>query len=319
MTKRVTNIFVGVDVSKDHLDVYLLPSKKHMRIKNNSDGLNYLLRRLKKLHVSRIVCEASGGYESLLVSTMSQAEHAIWRIDPKRIKAFIASEGVKAKTDSIDAAMIALFAQQKQLAEYARIKSQKIDAEKLKAIVKRKETLTRIAAQEKTRLKHPQQSFCRQEIKDHITFIAQQIKILEQEIGKKITNNENWQQKSKIITSIPGIGETTTASLIAHIPELGTIGNKQVAALAGLVPYTCQSGNQTKQSRIREGRSAPRKALYMAALSAIQYNHDMKIFYNRLVKLGKKKKVALVAVMRKLIILVNVLICENRVWKELNV
>ncbi len=319
MTKMVAKIFVGVDVSKDHLDIFLLPSGKHMRIKNNSDGLDYLLRRLKNLPVSRIVCEASGGYESLLVSTMSQAEYAIWRIDPKRIKAFIASEGVKAKTDSIDAAMIALFAQQKQLAEYARIKLQKIDAEKLKAIVKRKETLTRIAAQEKTRLRHPQQSFCQEEIEDHVTFIAQQIKALEQEIDKIIKNDDDWQKKSKIIISIPGIGESTTASLIAHIPELGTIGNKQVAALVGLVPYTRQSGNHTKESRIREGRSAPRKALYMAALSAVQYNHDMKIFYNRLVGLGKKKKVALIAVMRKLIILVNVLLCENRVWKALNV
>lgn len=319
MTSKITKIFVGVDISKDHLDVYLLPSKKNMRIKNNSDGLNYLLSKLKKLNVGNIVCEASGGYENLLVTTMSQAGYAIWRIEPKRIKAFIASEGIKAKTDSIDAAMIALFAQQKQLPEYSRIKPQKVSAEKLKALVKRKEDLTRIAAQEKTRLKHPQQHFCRQEIENHIAFIKQQIKDLMQEIDTMIKDDEDWHQKSKIITSIPGIGEATTASLIAHVPELGTINSKKVAALVGLVPYTCQSGNYTKETRIREGRSAPRKAIYMAALSAIRYNYDMKIFYNRLVGLGKKKKVALIAVMRKLIILANILLWENRVWQALNV
>jgi transposase len=311
---NLTKIFVGVDISKDSLDVHLLPEKKYFRVQNDTSGLQKLMQNLSEYTVARIVCEASGGYETLLIRTLSQANYPIWLIEPKRIKAFIASEGIKAKTDKIDAAMIALFAQQKELSEQTRIKVSKLNEELLKELVKYKNNLTGIAAQEKTRMNHPQAIFCKEKMQQHIAFLNEQIEKVEKEIEQLIKSDDDWQQKQTIITSMPGAGKSTASALIAFMPELGKIGNKQAAALAGLVPYTKESGTYTKTATIREGRPLPRKALYMSALSAIQHNQDFKIFYNRLRESGKKPKVAIVAVMRKFIVLANVLLTENRTW-----
>jgi len=190
----------------------------------------------------------------------------------------------------------------------------KLNEELLKELVKYKNNLTGIAAQEKTRMSHPQAIFCKEKMQQHIAFLNEQIKKIEKEIEQLIKSDDDWQQKQTIITSMPGAGKSTASALIAFMPELGKIGNKQAAALAGLVPYTKESGTYTKTATIREGRPLPRKALYMSTLSAIQHNQDFKIFYNRLRESGKKPKVAIVAVMRKFIVLANVLLTENRTW-----
>src|SRR5438445_1246310 len=163
-------------------------------------------------------------------------------------------------------------------------------------------------------MSHPQAIFCKEKMQQHIAFLNEQIKKIEKEIEQLIKSDDDWQQKQTIITSMPGAGKSTASALIAFMPELGKIGNKQAAALAGLVPYTKESGTYTKTATIREGRPLPRKALYMSTLSAIQHNQDFKIFYNRLRESGKKPKVAIVAVMRKFIVLANVLLTENRTW-----
>src|SRR5579872_5693254 len=168
---KLTKIFVGVDVSKDNLDVCILPNKEFFRVKNNKNGLKQLQESLLGHEVARVVCEASGGYETLLVRTLSKADYAVWLIEPKRIKAFIASEGIKAKTDKIDSFMIASFAQQKELPEQTRVKVPKANAELLKALVQRKGTLTAIAAQEKTRLHQSLAIFCKEDIQKHIEFL----------------------------------------------------------------------------------------------------------------------------------------------------
>lgn len=312
---KLAKIFVGVDISKDNLDFCFLPAKQYLRLQNNDNGIKQLIKILSMYDVERIVCEASGGYETLLIRTLSRHGHRIWLIEPKRIKAFIASEGIKAKTDKIDAAMIALFAQQKNFPEHTRIKIPKQNEELLKALVKRKITLTNMLAQEKTRLSHPQAIFCKDKIQKHVDFMTAEVKDLEKEIEELIRNDDDWQQKQKIITSIPGAGRSTAATLIAFMPELGTTGNKQVAALLGTVPYVQESGKFTKTAIIKEGRPVPRKALYMSTLSAIQYNQDFKVFYNRLLNTGKKPKVALIAVMRKFIVLANVLLTQNKMWE----
>lgn len=313
---NLTKIFVGVDISKDSLDVCFLPENKHFKVQNDALGLKKMIQNLSEYDVKRIVCEASGGYEALLIRALSQTNYPIWLIEPKRIKAFIASEGIKAKTDKIDAKMIALFAQQKELSEQTRVKISKLNEDLLRELVKYKNNLTAIAAQEKTRMTHPQITFCKEKMQQHITFLNEQIKKVEKEIEQLIKHDDDWQQKQTIITSMPGAGKSTASALIAFMPELGKIGNKQAAALAGLAPYTKESGTCTKTATIREGRPMPRKALYMSTLSAIQHNQDFKIFYNRLLGSGKKPKVALVAVMRKFIVLANVLLTENRTWTK---
>jgi transposase len=311
---NLAKIFVGVDISKDHLDVFLCPVNQYFRVNNNTNGLEEILNKLSEYDVVRIACESSGGYEKLLIRTLSQAGHFVWLVEPKRIKSFIASEGIKAKTDKIDASMIALFAQQKELPEQTRIKIPKKNEELLKALVRRKNDLTGMVVKEKTRLAHPQVEFCQKKIQQHINFMSDQIKELEKEIEELINSDDDWKHKQEVITSIPGAGKGTAATLIAFFSELGSIGNKQVAALLGVAPYVNESGNFKKKSVVKEGRPIPRKMLYMPTLSAVQHNPDFKIFYSRLREEGKPAKVAIIAVMRKFIILANVLLSENRMW-----
>jgi len=311
---KLAKIFVGVDISKDNLDVFLRPLDQYFRVRNNVSGLNEILNKLSGYDTVRIVCESSGGYEKLLIRTLSNAGHFIWLVEPKRIKSFIASDGIKAKTDKIDASMIALFAQQKELPEQTRIKIPKKDEELLKALVRRKNDLTGMIVREKTRLIHPQVEFCKDKIQQHIDFMTAQVMGLEKEIEQLIDNDDDWKHKQDIITSIPGAGKGTSATLLAFFSELGSIGNKQVAALLGVAPYTNESGNHKKKSIVKEGRPLPRKMLYMPTLSAVRHNPDFKIFYERLRGEGKPPKVALIAVMRKFIILANVLLTENRLW-----
>lgn len=312
---NLTKIFVGVDVSKNNLDVFLRPVGQHFRLKNNIEGIEELLNHLSKYTVGRIVCEASGGYESLVTSALSRANYKIWLMEPKRIKSFIASEGIKAKTDKIDARMLALFAEQKELPEEMCVKTATTNEELLQALVKRREVIVKMVAQEKTRLDHPQSILCKDDIESLIAHLANKIENIDEKIQNIINGDSKMLDKQKIITSIPGAGKVLSATLIATMPELGKIENKSIAALIGVVPYTNESGNFKKQATIREGRPIPRKALYMPTLSAIRCNQDFKKFYNRLLSNGKKPKVAIVAVMRKFIIVANTLVAENRMWE----
>jgi transposase len=308
----ITKNFVGVDVSKSWLDVHIHPKKQTMRIDNTQAGIDKLLQIFPHNNITQIVCESSGGYENLLINICSNAGYKVWRVDPKRIKAFIASEGVKAKTDKIDAKMIALFASQK---ETSYTQSQRSDTdEKARALVRRKADLTEMAAIEKRRLKGPTGQFCKDQIEYLISIINEEIESLETEIHGLIAQNAELSAKNDILQSIPGIGKSTAAALIADMPELGTIDNKKIAALLGVVPYTKQSGTYKGCETIYGGRPAPRKALYMAALCATRYNEPMKFFYNRLREKGKKPKVAVVAVMNKLIVTINAMLRKNEKW-----
>ena len=309
---NITKNFVGVDVSKNWLDVYIHPKKQALRVDNTQVGIEQLLPTFSHNNIAQIVCESSGGYENLLISICANAGYKVWRIDPKRIKAFIASEGVKAKTDKIDAKMIALFASQKE-ASY--MQNQRSDTdEKVRALIRRKADLTEIAATEKRRLKGPTGQFCKDRIENFISIIDKEIKSLATEIEEMIEQNTELSAKSDILQSIPGIGKSTAAALIADMPELGTIDNKKIAALLGVVPYANQSGMHKGCETIYGGRPAPRKALYMAALCATRFNKPMKIFYDRLREKGKKPKVAVVAVMNKLISTMNAMLRKNEKW-----
>lgn len=312
--KNVTKNFVGVDVSKNWLDVDIHPMGKSMRVDNTSDGIEKLLNIFTHNNIAQIVCESSGGYENMLINMCTNAGYKIWRVDPKRIKAFIASEGIRAKTDKIDAKMIALFASQKE-ASYTQNTRSDLD-EKIRALVRRKADLTEMSSMEKKRLKGPTGHFCKDRIERHIKAIEQDILEIEQEIEELIKQSPKLSAKNDILQSVPGIGKSTAAALIADMPELGTIDNKKAAALLGVVPYTNQSGMHKGSETISGGRPAPRKALYMAALCATRFNPPMKEFYNRLRKKGKKPKVAVVAVMNKLITIMNAMLHKNQTWGQ---
>jgi transposase len=303
---------VGVDISKHHLDFYLHQVKKAFRISNSAEGIHQLKNVLMQYTIGQIVCESTGGYETLLCNTMQQSNYKMWCVEPKRIKAFITSEGIKAKTDKIDAKMIALFASQKQCA-YEQIQISE-DNKKLKNLVAVKAIMTENASVLKTQLK---QFFD----KDSSAYLKRQLRSLEKDIEKisnqinmLIKSNQEFENKAEIMTSIPGIGKTTAATFLAFLPEMGKVNNKAAAALVGVAPYVKQSGCYKGKARISGGRSQLRKVLYMAALSAIMHNPKLKVFYKRLIDDGKAHKVAMVAVMRKLVTYMNTLVKKGEKW-----
>jgi transposase len=310
----LSQIDVGVDISKQHLDVYLYQTGKEVHIPNSTEGLARLVKILAQYQVGQIVCEATGGYESLMCKTLRALNYKVWRVQPRRIKAFIASEGIKAKTDKIDAKMIALFASQKECAYDEHSRSE--NNEKLKNLVALKSSIIRSAAEIKTQLQQVSDADCTEFLNKNLQFYEKQITKLNTHIEQIISDDQDMSNKVKIMTSIPGIGDGTASTMLALLPELGTVNNKVAAALVGVAPYTRQSGNFKGQAKISGGRAPVRSMLYMAALTAIKYNPKLMEFYQRLIASGKVFKVAIVAVMRKLVIYLNTLVKKGELWNS---
>lgn len=311
--KTIPQVYVGVDVSKDHLDIHVHPQGKSFRIKNTTKEINKLARNLANLPVSQIVFESSGGYEFLLNKILNAASYSTWIVDPKRIRNFRLSEGIKVKTDAEDAKIIAQFASEKKRS-YQELEVP-TDQSKLRAFVRRKQDIAKMIATEKKRLKHPQQEHCVRDIKKTISFLEKQVKQLEMKIDALIKKNQEWCERSKIMQSVPGIGPGASSALLSHMPELGHIEGKQATALLGVAPYNNESGQFKGKAFIRDGRALPRHALYMAALTASRSNPILSKFYRKLIDMGKKPKVALIAIMRKLIIVINAMLHKSELWR----
>ncbi len=313
MQNIVPKVSVGVDVSKDHLDICLLPMGTEMHVENSISGLTGLLEELAKHDVNYVVCEPSGGYEQLLRTTLETAGYNVWLVDAIRIHAFIRSEGIRVKTDKYDAKMIALFASQKVRKHQSR--SITPAAQKLRAFVKRKLELTKMAAAEKTRLKQPLKSHIKQSLERSLQFLSEEMKVIEAEIAAMIEQDDDWSKRVEIVESVPGIGKSSAIALVTEVPELGDLENKQAASLIGVAPITRRSGKYVGVSSIQGGRPHPRQVLYMCALSASRCNPLLKAFYDRLIATGKKAKVALIAVMRKLVTMINTMLKNNESWR----
>jgi len=311
---KIPKVFVGVDVSKNNLDIHINPIEKSFKIENSVSGMKRLIKELALYEVGQVVCESSGGYENLLLETLTRWSIKNWQVDPKRIKAFIASEGVLLKTDKNDAKMIALFASQKRCKYTAHRIYSREKERKLKALVIRKLNLTDMRTMEKLRLGAPTQLYCKKEISASIKFLTKQIKEVEEKINDIIDNDDEFKRKSKILESMPGVGKATASTLISTVSEMGKIENKKIASLVGVCSVNKESGKYRGKARIQGGRPEPRKALYMATLSAIKCNQPLSEFYKRLRGKGKAPKVAIVAVMRKMIVMMNAMIKSNREW-----
>lgn len=312
--KNVAKMHVGVDVSKTHLDVCVHSTGKKARLANNIEGIKKLQEMFPKESVEQIVCEASGGYENTFVNQCASDGYSVWIVEPRRIKGFAKAMGIKAKNDQIDAKIIALFsASIKRNYEQTPITPEQLH---LKEIVKRKGDLVKILTMEKARLKNPRYVKTRKSILRHIAFLEEQVEELRQEALKIVKSSNRWKEVKTKMETIPGVGSETATALIADMPELGTITGKQAASLIGVAPFTRQSGSYVGHAKIRDGRFAPRRALYMAALTAAHYNTVLKAFYQRLKKKGKAAKVCIVAVMRKLIVIINAMIRDNTKWNE---
>lgn len=310
--ENITKVYVGVDVSKNRLDIHVYPITKTFFVDNTEDGINTLMAHLSSYSVEQIVCESTGGYEDLMLKKLHNAGYKVWQVEPNRIKSFIRTKGRKAKTDTIDAYMIALFAAQEKQ-EHAYVEYG-VEHDVIHDLVTRRKDLTAMIITETSRFKHPSQALCKAEIQAHIDFMNKQLKEIDAKIQDHIDKNDDLKGKSKIIESMPGVGKVSSAMLIAEMPELGKIENKKIAALLGVAPYIQQSGQSKGTAFISGGRTMVRSVIYMAALVATRRNPKMKAFYQKLKAAGKKPKIALVAVMRKMIVILNVMVKNNTMW-----
>ena len=222
---NLTNVFIGVDVSKKFLDLHVFPINKSICIENDSEHFDKLLRHLDGRKVEQVVCESSGEYERAFLQFMNNEGYKTWLIDPKRIKAFIVSEGVKVKTDKVDAQMIAKFASKTSCNYIQRQRS--IHDKKLREFVRHKIEVTTMIADEKKRLKGPTTKYSKNMINKHIIFMQKEIECLSTKIDKLIRMNEQMRKRVEILESIPGIGKATSSTLVSHLPELGAIDSKK--------------------------------------------------------------------------------------------
>lgn len=302
--------WVGVDVCKDVLDIYLLPQGLTSQQPNSEAGVQALIEQLQSIPVSLVVVESTGGLERLLVSGLQAATIAVAIANPRQVKGFAVALG-KAKTDKLDAQVLARFAQSVEL------KPQPIvapHAQQLSDLVRRRQQLVAMQVAEKNRLNRASQAVL-SDIKDHIEQMQKRIEALNEQIQTLAQQQHDWQRKDEILQSVKGIGKVTSALCLAELPELGTLSEKQIARLVGVAPINHDSGKHKGKRMIAGGRTSVRCGLYMATLVAIRHNPLIQAFYARLLANGKLKKVALVACMRKLLVILNAMIRDNKLWQ----
>ena len=303
--------YVGIDVSKRWLEVQVHGEAEGRKFGNDPDGIRSLVEQMKALQPELIVFEATGGYERRASKALREAGLAVAVVNPTRVRRFAEALGILAKTDKIDAKVIAHFASVVRPAP----NGQPSDLEEqLAACVERRRQLLVELTAEKNRL-----STCpacvREDIEEHIAWLEEHIDSLEAEIQICIMQKPEWQARAEIIDSVPGVGPVTAATLIAELPELGQLNRQKIAALAGLAPFNKDSGPKKGKRKIFGGRSGIRRPLFMAALSATKHNPVIRTFYESLLKRGKEKKVALTACMRKLLVIINAMVKNGETWR----
>ena len=302
---------VGIDVSKDRLDVCVLPGGERLRVANTREGIRQLKRWLTRFDLHLVVMEATGKWHRPLWRSLHASGMPVAMIDPFKARMFAKAIGIFAKTDRLDAAVLARFAA--IMAPAVRPPPAEVLEELAELVVGRD-----AAVAEQTGLKNQLTAatvaLFRQQLARRIARLGKDIAALEQAIMTRIEAHEGLARRFAILTSIPGVGATVAATLIAALAELGSLPDKAINALAGLAPVADQSGKRDGKRVIYGGRAAVRRMLYLAALSAARYNPDIAVFYRRLRAEGKDAKLALIAVARKLATLANVLIAQDRTW-----
>lgn len=308
MTAQPLALAAGIDVGQRFLDIGFAPSGKTFRVPNAADGIAAVVERLRHAGVGRVVLEAIGPYAQRLVSALASAGFEVGLINPRRIKAFREAEGRRAKTDRLDARLIARFA----LAMTDAIRPlPSEDQRALKALSTRRRQLTEMIAIEKTRLKQAIEPLLLASHRAAIASLTAQCRAIEDELARRIKEDRRHNAAFDILTSIPGIGERVATVLVTELPEIGRTDRKAIASLAGLAPHVSQSGNAPPRAAIAGGRPCVRAALYMAALVASRAHPQMKASYQALREQGKPGKVALVAIARKLLVTANALVKNN--------
>lgn len=304
--------YVGIDVSKDRLDVCVLPQNETFNTERNGKGLAALVERLKPLAPSLVVVEATGGFEMTAAAAIAGAGLPLAVVNPAQIRHYAQALGKRAKTDPVDAWVIARFGadvkpEPRPLADE--------ETQLLSELVTRRRQIVEMLGAERQREKRITVRRLRKSIARVIAALEKELDELDGDMDDMIRSSPVWRAKEDLLASVPGVGSQTARTLLAELPELGTLDRKRIASLAGLAPYTRQSGKWKGKSMIGGGRSSVRQALFVAALVAGRFNPVLKAVRDRLVAAGKPKIVAVIAVARRLLIILNAILRDQKPWQ----
>jgi transposase len=308
----MNEVFVGIDVSKAQLDVAVRPSGEVWSVSNDETGFAALVAKLTPLEPKLIVMEATGGYQAPAVAALSVAGLSVAVVNPRQVRDFGRATGQLAKTDVLDAEVIARFG------EVLRPEPRSLPDEEtvaLNALVVRRRQIVDMITAEKNRL-GTAEKVVRRDIEEHIKWLQRRLKDADDDLYDGLKKSALWRVKEQILKSVPGVGRVTTVTLIAQLPELGTLTGRKIAALVGVAPLNRDSGTYRGKRCIWGGRAAVRQALYMATLTAIRRSPTIRAFYERLIAAGKPRKVAHVAAARKLLVMLNAMIRDGASWVE---
>lgn len=307
------DIVVGIDVSKDRLDVSVAPSGLAFDVANTQAGIDELVSRLQSVGADAVALEATGGFEMLAAAALSSAGFAVIVVNPAQVRSYAHAIGRRAKTDPIDAAVIAAFV----IATKPDLRLLK-DAETqvLSELVARRRQIVQMIVAEENRSRMVLAKEAQKSIKRLLTALRRELESLDADLDDHIRKSPLWRVRESLLTSVPGVGPATARTLLAEMPELGRLDRRQIASLAGLAPWTRQSGTWKGKNFISGGRGKVRAVLFMAALVASRHNPVLKAFRDRLVASGKPKIVAIVATMRKLLTILNAIIRDEKPWQN---
>ena len=302
---------IGVDISKDTLDVYRLTDKQHIQVSNDKSGHKALIRWIRKGRLPLTVFEATGAYHRQLEMALSKSQLPFTKVNPRRARRFAEATGRLAKTGRVDAAMLARMGAVLELSAQEAINENLYD---LKELMTARRALIRDKTAATARLKTASQALLMPQLTARLKQVERQLLQIDAAIAKIVAQDETLSSKLAILISIPGIAQTTAFAILIDMPELGALEGKQAACLAGLAPISRQSGKWQGKERIQGGRAMLRRAIYMPTLVAMRHNHILKAKFQQLVDAGKPPKVAITACMRKLILLANALLRDRRKW-----
>lgn len=306
-----TAVVVGIDVAKAHLDVAIRPEQSHWRVTNDDAGITALQERLQALAPDLVVLEATGGYETLVAAALAGSGLRVAVVNPRHVRQFARAIGQLAKTDVLDAHLLARFA------EVVRPEPRRVrdDAtQTLAALVSRRRQVVGMLVAEQQRL-GTMPAALRDRVQQHITWLRTERDALDRELRTQLRTSAAWRATDTLLRSVPGVGPLVAATLVAEVPELGQLGRKQIAALVGVAPLACDSGTLRGRRIVWGGRALVRAALYMSTVVAIRWNPVIRAFYERLRAAGKPAKVALTACMRKLLTILNAVLRQRIPWQ----
>jgi transposase len=306
-----TPVFVGIDISKKHLDIFLTPTDTSFTVPNTEAGIVKLAARLRQVAPQIILLEATGGYEFLAVAALREAGLPACFINPRQVRDFARSLGILAKTDRIDARVLAQFAEKLRPEPRPLPDAQQ---QELKHLMVRRRQLLEMIQMEQNRLQISHFPRVKQSIQAALQALKEQLRQLDRDIDDFFRRYPVWLDQNQLLRSVPGVGPQTSLSIMAWLPELGNLNRREIAALVGVAPFNRDSGAWRGKRSIRGGRPQVRRALYMATLAAMRFNAVIRTFYQRLLLNGKAKKLALTACMRKLLTMLNAMMKNHQPW-----